>query len=125
MAETYYKLRITRGDTFDLWTAVYDGPKANGLKDLTGYTGRMHLRETPNSPEILLSFFVEVGSFAPIRKDTGQPWPCNVHIAATAYQTGKLPTFGLGTWDLELTDGFGHPWTTLKGVAELDEDTTR
>lgn len=121
---TRYRLTIKRGDTLDGYLRVYDGVKANGLKDLTDYTGRMHLRSEADSATVLLDFFVEVGTFAQTDR-YGNAVTCNVHFAATAYQTGSLPDFGLGVFDIELTDPFGHPWTVVDGYAVLDKDVTR
>ena len=121
-----YRLVITRGDTLDGYLRVFDGIKANGLKDLTGYTGRMHVRTEPDSPDVLLSLFVECGTFTPTDSRSGEPVECNVHFAATAYQTANLPSdMGLCVFDIELTDPFGHPWTVVRGYAVLEKDVSR
>ena len=121
---TMYRLIIDRGDTLTGYLRVFDGVKANGLKDLTGYTGRMHVRTDPDSADVQLSLLVECGTFTPTDK-SGTVVECNVKFEATAYQTGSLPDFGLGGFDLELTDPFGHPWTVVRGYAMLRKDYSR
>ena len=69
--------------------------------------------------------FIELGTFTPTDSRTGLPVECNVHFGATATQTAALTDWGLGVFDIELTDAFGHPWTVVSGYAELDKDVSR
>lgn len=119
-----YRLTIKRGDPCSGYFAIYDGVKANGLKDLTGYTGKMQVRATEDSETIALEFFVEIGAFSPTKID-GTVYPCNVRYEATHTQTAALKNWGLGVWDLQITDPFGRPWTTRDGVAVLEKDVSR
>lgn len=118
-----YLMTITRGDSYSGYFAIYDGVKANGLKDLSGYTGLMQVRATPDSA-VVLDFYVEVGTFSPTNIN-GDVVPCNVFFEATHTQTAALEDWGLGVWDLQLTDPYGHPWTVRDGFAVLKKDTSR
>lgn len=124
--KTLHRLTIDRGDPLDIYLRVWDGPRGNGmLKGLTGYTGRMHIRPDADSDIILLAPLVTCGTFVQMDSRTGAAVTCNVHVSATAAQTAGLPDWGMGVFDIELIDTFGHPWTIVPGIALLRKDVTR
>lgn len=91
--------------------------------DTSGYTGRMMIRADYDSPVLLdcstANGRIEVGiqGTAPNQR--------NIAITLTAAATAALVDWGVGVWDIELTDATGHVVRVCGGQAALSREVTR
>lgn len=121
MAAAVRTIEIVRGDDFELplffrTPAVGNNPPV--YWDLTGWTGRAHLRETEDGP-LIASFTVTI-------------LDQNTALGGVLVSLDKLITAALvpfvtkkfGKWDLELTDAAGKVTTYMRGDAYLIMDVT-
>lgn len=115
---------ITQGSWWSRGKDLYYIDPATGNEvalDTTGYTGRFTIRNTENGP-ILLQ-----GSTSDGRLTVGgghafiMTLPGSV-TSRTANPT--LNTLGLGVWDIELTDPYGHTIRPYRGRVALDREVT-
>lgn len=58
------------------------------------------------------------------RAETTDATVCNIYIVIPASVTTNLTDWGMGVWDLEVTDTFNHSWLSIDGVARLRREAT-
>jgi len=88
----------------------------------SGYTGRMMIRADYDSP-VLLDCTTTNGRIEVGIQGTA-PYQRNIAITLTAATTAALSDWGLGVWDLELTDSTGHVFRVYFGRAALNRQVT-
>ncbi len=126
MAAGRYDIVLEQGATFDL-PLHYRTPNGTSV-DLTGYTARMQVRETPASA-VFVEFnsaltangFILMSGLAADREDGVNG---NVRVFMTAANTAALPRFG-GRYDLELHDSTGYVTRLLEGQFRVEPEITR
>ena len=105
MAAEKYNISIWQGDTFTLTLNVKE---SNSVKDLTGYTARMHIRSAYDSATIIESLTTSNGEIT-ITAGSG-----TVALELSATRTaaiainrssGQKPPRDTFVYDLELVDG--------------------
>ncbi len=88
----------------------------------SGYTARMMIRADYDSP-VLLDCSTANGRIEVGIQGTA-PYQRNIAITLTAATTGALSDWGLGVWDIELTDSTGHVVRVYYGRAALNRQVT-
>lgn len=86
-------------------------------QDLTGFTGRMQIRKSINSP-VLIELTTANGRI------TLTPLTGGILLALSAADTAALD-FTTGVYDLELTSAAGAVTRILQGDVELSKEVTR
>lgn len=86
--------------------------------DLTGYTARMHLRETKADPDVILELTTENGRIA-LGDATGV-----VDLLITADDTSSVPAASY-RYDLELESPTGFVTRLIEGKFKMVQEVTR
>lgn len=110
-------LYIEQGATFEfslVWTDDADAPK-----DLTGYQGRMQIREKVDSETALVSLTSSPAAGITIVGAEGR-----VNIVISDDQTMAL-NIKKGVYDLEVESGTGTVYRLLQGAVTVDPNVTR
>ena len=126
MAAGRYDITLEQGATFDL-PLRYRTPSGTAV-NLTGYTARMQVRETPttavvvefNSTLTSNGFILLTGSSAN-REDGANG---NLRVFMTAANTALLPRF-TGRYDLELADTSGYVTRLIEGQFRIEPEITK
>ncbi|MFF4777625.1 hypothetical protein ACFY05_32840 [Microtetraspora fusca] len=101
------------------WRAVLHVKDAAGPLDLTGYTARLQIRESLNSPAPLLSLTSAPGGGITIDGPAGK-----LAITVTDETTAAF-TWCYGIYDLEIESPSGDVTRLLKGEVSVDREVTR
>jgi len=114
MAAGAYDMVCEQGATFSRTLTVKD---SNGdARDLSSYTGRMHVRRTTGSSTTIIELTTANG-----RMSTNSSGEIVLSISAT--DTAAL-TDG-GVYDLEIEDSEGNVERVVEGIFTLDLEVTR
>jgi hypothetical protein len=111
------KLAIDRGATFE-FNARYDAGQPPAPVDLTGCTARMQVRQSVESPEVLLELSTENA-----RITLGGP-AGTITLAITATDTAAI-TWAGGVYDFELQFPGGRVKRLFYGTVTVSPDVTR
>lgn len=114
MAAAELNLVIEKGATFRWPLTLSD---VNGPMDLTGFNARMHVRETVDSPEVLLDLSTYNGAITVTAAGV-------LYVKASAAQTDAI-TARKGVYDLELEYPDGEVDRLFKGKVTFDPSVTR
>lgn len=114
----------------DAWTRLFHPIAVNRLTgetapvDMTGWTGRMQVRDDVDGP-IRVTASSANGRITTGSQDNGQgtEWQMMVHLDAG--DTGGLPPGFIGRYDIELTRPDGSVTTWYYGVFRVEGDITR
>lgn len=122
MAAGKHDITIEQGADFEL-TALYTN-KDGVIIPLTGWTGRMQVRQSPSSPSAVVSVPGPDGTVT-IDGEAGK-----VEVFIPAATTAQIPLFGKATgsflYDLEIVEtATGRVKRLLKGAATVDAEITR
>lgn len=126
MSAGRYDITLEQGATFDL-PLRYRTP-AGVPVDLTGYTARMQVRESPASA-VFVEFnstltsngFILLSGASEDREDGANG---NVRLFMTAANSAALPRFS-GRYDLELQDSAGYVTRLLEGQFRVEPEITK
>jgi hypothetical protein len=116
---------IIQGADWTRYMALYYDDPVTGeekLWDTTGYTAHMVIRATLDSSG---SMGITTSSGELV---TGFQGPNNQYclsIRLTAARTKGLVDWGLGVWDLDVTDPYGHVTRVYEGRAALSREVGR
>jgi hypothetical protein len=111
----YYKIHVEQGAT---WRRVLTLKDDDGDPvDLTGFTARMQVRESQDSPTPLLS--LTTGSGITVDGPAGQL------TLLIADETSTAWTWRYGVYDLEVESAGGEVTRLLRGEIEVDREVTR
>lgn len=113
MKSLKYDLTILQGATFGLTVKL---KQSNGLPfDLTGYTGKGQIRETPDDPVSICDIDI---TFSNPRKN-GQ-----IELKIPADKTKEF-NFGWGVYDVKLTSSQDEVIRILQGKVLVDKEVTK
>lgn len=116
MPAANYELKIEQGADF-IKSFVLKNPD-NSVKDLTGHTARMQIRQYVFSDEVLFEATTENGKLL-INVGTG-----TVQMRFTNTDTGSL-SVKRGVYDLELIDSTGQVIRLIEGNVLISREVTR
>lgn len=111
-----YNITIEQGATFQLAVTLRDDLGA--LLDLTGYSGRMQIRQSVSSSTVLAELTSANGRVV-ITPASGL-----VELNLEASATSALPASSL-VYDLELESSGGFVLRALQGAITIDPEVTR
>jgi hypothetical protein len=89
-----------------------------------GYTARMQIRASKESPTVLLELTTGNGRIQ-VGIQGSAPNQYNVLLAVLGSISSPLTDWGLGYYDLELVDTFGVPQRIIEGNVTLNREVTR
>lgn len=116
MPAKQYDILIEQGASF---TMTVNALKVDGtIRDLTGYTGRMQVRETVSATDIL----VEASTINGLMTIDGPTGAVTVVIPGA---TTENYDWSNGVWDLEVENGIGTILRLIQGNAALSRQVTR
>lgn len=126
MSAGRYDITLEQGSTFDLPVRYQDS--AGTAIDLTDYSARMQVRESPASA-LVVEFnsnltsngFIFLSGAAENREDGANG---NLRIFMSAANSAALPSFR-GRYDLELEDSSGYVTRLLEGQFVVEAEITR
>jgi hypothetical protein len=126
MSAGRYDIILEQGATFDL-PLRYKSPSGAGV-DLSGYSARMQVRESPDSA-LLVEFnsaltangAILLSGAAEDREDGANG---NLRIFMSSANSAALPRFS-GRYDLELSDSTGYTLRLLEGQFRVEPEITR
>jgi hypothetical protein len=111
-----YRFTVEQGTTWAVAVTVKDLGEA---VDLTGYTARLQIRETLDSPTPLLALNSDPGGGITIDGPAGRiSWSVADDITASW-------TWRHGVYDLEIESSGGQTRRLLKGEVVVDREVTR
>jgi hypothetical protein len=115
-----YRIKARQGDTCTVTFFLKDGD--GEPQDLTGYTGRMQVRQTPDAKNVLLDAteFISIGG--PDEDPTNGM--VQVEIPAAELQAIKPSPKGGYAYDLELVQG-DYVFTPIAGPFTVAQEVTR
>lgn len=114
MAAGTYNILIEQGATYDqTFTWTVNGSPVN----LTGYSGRMQLRRSADSPTVI--FDVAVNGTFTLGGAAG-----TIRVVIPATQTSTIPADHY-VYDLELQSGSGVVTRLLQGAVTVSAEVTR
>ena len=118
MSAIQYKLTIEQGATFDQVVTVKT--PAGAYKDLTGYSARMKVKESPGDTVALLSLTSPSsgGQGIDLGTTNGQ-----IRIRIPAAVTAAL-SFYVAYYDLEIVAGTGEVTRVMQGQCILSREVT-
>ncbi len=116
MPAAFWPLTLEQGEDFDLELTYSDD---DGPIDLTGYTARMQVRETIDSPTPLAEFNTDGGGYVTI---DGPPGKIFVSVPA---DTTSAWTWHYGVYSLEIYSPTGKKKRLLKGSFTMDREVVR
>ncbi len=116
MPAAYWKITVEQGATCRTVLTLSD---SDGTIDLTGYTARLQIRESIDSPTPLYSLTTDPGGGITINGPDGQ---ITITIPAA---TSTAWDWRYGVYNLELVNGAGDVDRLLKGEVEVDREVTR
>ena len=126
MSAGRYDITLEQGSTFDLPVRYQDA--AGTAIDLTGYSARMQVRESPASAlvvefnsQLTANGFILLSGAAENREDGANG---NLRIFMSAANSAALPQFR-GRYDLELEDSSGYVTRLLEGQFVIEAEITR
>lgn len=114
---------ITQGADWGRYIALYFPDPDDGLEklwDTTGFTGTMTIRADYDSPAILPGgnpITTANGRLVTGFQGPGNAYCLSIHLTAAA--TRGLSDWGLGVWDLTVTDPYGHVTRVYEGRVAL------
>lgn len=117
MSAASYKFAVDQGATWRVGLTIRD-EDASSL-DLTGYSARMHVRESLDSLVPLLILTSEPGGGITLNGPAGQ-----LTLRLTDEQTAALP-WRYGLYDLELESPDGDVTRILAGEITVSREVTR
>jgi hypothetical protein len=115
-----YRIKARQGDTCLVTFILKQGD--DEPQDLTGYTGRMQVRATPDAKQVLLDAtdFITVGG----PEEDPTTGIVQVEIPASALETVKPSPKGGYAYDLELVSG-DFVFTPIAGPFTVAQEVTR
>ena len=117
-----YNITCEQGSTFSrIITVEYPDPNdASSMLpfNFTGYTGRMQIRRTIESPDVMIELTTANNGIQYTNAASGE-----LTVRMTAVQTAALVTSGV--YDLEIINGAGEVSKLLKGAFTLLLEVTR
>jgi hypothetical protein len=116
MTNNRYDLIINKGATFSKEIRYKDENEA--LINLTGYTARMHIRETIDSSTTIVTLTTENGGIT-LGGVAG-----TIILTISAADTAAI-TQNTGVYDLEIISGGGLVTRLLEGEVQFTDNVTR
>ena len=117
-----YNITCEQGSTFSrVITVEYPDPNDASTMlpfNFTGYTGRMQIRRTIESPDVMIELTTANSGIQYTNAASGE-----LTVRMTAVQTAALLTSGV--YDLEIISGAGEVSKLLKGAFTLLPEVTR
>ena len=117
-----YNITCEQGSTFSrVITVEYPDPNDASTMlpfNFTGYTGRMQIRRTIESPDVMIELTTANNGIQYTNAASGE-----LTVRMTAVQTAALVTSGV--YDLEIINGAGEVSKLLKGAFTLLPEVTR
>ena len=117
-----YNITCEQGSTFSrVITVEYPDPNDASTMlpfNFTGYTGRMQIRRTIESPDVMIELTTANSGIQYTNAASGE-----LTVRMTAVQTAALETSGV--YDLEIINGAGEVSKLLKGAFTLLPEVTR
>ena len=117
-----YNITSEQGSTFSrIITVEYPDPNDASTMlpfNFTGYTGRMQIRRTIESPDVMIELTTANSGIQYTNAASGE-----LTVRMTAVQTAALLTSGV--YDLEIISGAGEVSKLLKGAFTLLPEVTR
>lgn len=113
-----YPIRIIQGVDFYLTVTLLESDKVTP-RDLTGYTGKMQVRRTLESEEVIVELTTENGGIQ-ITPATGVVL---IHITGEAAAAFEYPAEGV--YSLHLINATGAIFRKLYGTVTFEADATR
>ena len=117
-----YNITCEQGSTFSrVITVEYPDPNDASTMlpfNFTGYTGRMQIRRTIESPDVMIELTTANNGIQYTNAASGE-----LTVRMTAVQTAALVTSGV--YDLEIINGAGEVSKLLKGAFTLLLEVTR
>ena len=112
-----YDMTIYQGASFDRTFTWQVGDPA-ALVNLTGYTGRMHVRSTVGAPATIVELTTSNGRMT-LGGAAG-----TIALVLTATETAALPA-GQYVYDMEMVSSGGEVTRLLEGRATVSAEVTR
>lgn len=113
-----------RGDDWTrMFEPVYDNAGVGTALDMTGWTGRMHVREAPDGPILAEASSANGQVTTGPQSGSGRTWQLLVYL--TAAQTAALPAGFIGQYDIELTKPDGKIQSFYYGSFCCEGDVTK